>query len=147
MKCEKLSHRISVPHKPKRIAHYYSLELAKLSPSINRPDIARPKSNYWNQQQRYTTPEVRYRSYRRGAKQRSISFFLTFDQFMTFWGQECYYCHSDMQGLIGLDRLDSNQGYQLDNLVSSCKTCNRLKSDLPSTHYIEHCKKVAAVHS
>jgi len=90
--------------------------------------------------------------YKGGAKKRHLSWSLTKDEFERFIFSSCYYCgalpsiaqnvfnktrykqvrseqakrrHED--GLIrtnGIDRIDSNLGYSLDNCVTSCKDCN-----------------------
>lgn len=47
---------------------------------------------------------------------------------MRFLDQPCYYCgHPLNETGIGLDRLDSDRGYVLDNVVPCCGTCNMAK--------------------
>jgi hypothetical protein len=77
---------------------------------------------------RNTTPRGRYVTYKNGAKARNISFDLSFDQFMEFWQADCSYCGRPIP-TIGLDRIDSSKGYELDNVVSCCARCNRMKMD------------------
>ena len=72
-------------------------------------------------------PATRYASYRYDAKKRSIPFFLTREEFLTFWQTNCHYC-GDQLATIGIDRIDNGIGYTIDNCVSCCWECNRIKS-------------------
>lgn len=80
-----------------------------------------------------TTPAGRYRKARWLAHERGFEFELTFEQYSALISQPCYYCHDRFGEFVkrgvGLDRLNSNIGYILGNVVSSCGRCNRLKSD------------------
>ena len=69
-----------------------------------------------------------YSVYKSGAKKRDLDFDLTFDQFMSFWQQDCSYCKRPIP-TIGIDRVDSNIGYSLENCVSCCSICNCMKLD------------------
>jgi hypothetical protein len=66
------------------------------------------------------------------AKNRKIDFSLTFEEYIESISQPCFYC-SDYFGKveagIGLDRVDSSEGYLKQNVVSCCKTCNIIKHD------------------
>jgi len=45
----------------------------------------------------------------------------------------CYYCGGPLPNYgAALDRLDSNIGYSVDNVVPCCKYCNTIKSNLLS---------------
>jgi len=44
--------------------------------------------------------------------------------------------------LNGIDRVDSSLGYAVENCVSCCKTCNRMKMALPLSSFQEHIKKI-----
>ena len=70
----------------------------------------------------------RYNSYKSGAKRRSLPFELSFDEFMIFWQANCHYC-GDQIATIGIDRIDSNVGYSLENCVPCCARCNYVKLD------------------
>ena len=81
---------------------------------------------------------------KRGAKDRGLEFTLTKEQFKAQCEMNCVYCehepdnndldHSrNLNGAWlhnGLDRIDSNKGYTIDNVQPCCFTCNRLKSDM-----------------
>lgn len=83
---------------------------------------------------------------------------LTVDDFSSLIHQPCYYCgkhpssdnmwnkgaqriSSDEEVFInGIDRIDSSKGYTIDNCVSCCKICNRMKSDLSVAEFMNHIK-------
>ena len=70
----------------------------------------------------------RIQSFKRGAKQRNISYNLSDEFAEKLLQQECYYCGTSE--FIGIDRLDSLKGYSEDNCVSCCKYCNLMKNKL-----------------
>ena len=62
------------------------------------------------------------------AKQRGVPAFLTDEQFKTLCSSPCHYCGGfSKSGINGVDRSDSTKGYQLENCVSCCSTCNTAK--------------------
>lgn len=70
----------------------------------------------------------RWQMYKANAIKRNISFEITLSDFSKYWKQPCEYCGTAIE-LIGLDRIDSNKGYIMDNLVSCCSRCNEMKND------------------
>lgn len=93
----------------------------------------------WKKRRNY--PKNKYRIYKKGAETRGIEFNLTFEQFMFFWQKPCSYCGDRIEA-VGLDRVDSNKGYILDNIVPCCGICNRMKRKLSKEEFINHCKKI-----
>lgn len=87
-------------------------------------------------------PKAKYLNYKDNARERKISFSLTLEQFKTFWQKPCYYCKEEIE-TIGLDRIDNNKGYVLENCVSCCKTCNFMKGRLSDKYFIVKCKQIA----
>lgn len=68
------------------------------------------------------------------AKKRNIEFSISLDDFRVKIQDPCYYCNFLLGNIIktgsGLDRIDSDKGYTIDNVVSCCAFCNKIKSDL-----------------
>jgi hypothetical protein len=90
--------------------------------------------------------------------------FLTFEQFYSLSQQNCFYCdmppansyndfaHKRKRGdwasdfsiangtfvHSGLDRANSDLGYEFSNVVPCCKTCNRFKLDIPITMFVDN---------
>ncbi len=86
-------------------------------------------------------PKAIYGHYKKGAKIRSIPFQLSFEEFMTFWQQPCFYCGLEIK-TIGIDRVENKQGYFMENLVSCCARCNRAKSDMSKAEWIEFIRRL-----
>ena len=85
--------------------------------------------------------------YKKGAWDRNLCFDLTREEFERIVQEPCYYCGSDKQskqmynkrGLVyytGIDRVDNDKGYILDNCVACCKKCNLDKKSV-TKHIIE----------
>lgn len=93
-------------------------------------------------------------SYKRHAKNRNYSWDLTKDQTRFLTKQNCHYCNSSPTNKIGgtrcnekyvyngIDRKNNNLGYILENCVSCCKTCNRMKSDMTYDDFLIHIDKI-----
>lgn len=80
-------------------------------------------------------------SYQRSAKRRGISWQITREQARRLFQEECYYCgalpgnvhqnptlNGDYQ-YNGIDRVDNEAGYSIENVVACCKFCNYAKAD------------------
>lgn len=80
---------------------------------------------------------------------------LTEKQFRILTKQNCYYCNkapiqrgrlkSMPNGIYfynGLDRVDNNKGYTIENVVPCCGICNHAKSDMPYDEFIGWIKRV-----
>lgn len=87
--------------------------------------------------------------YKKAAKRatRTLYFRLTFDQFVELTKRNCHYCglHPSMSKRTsvnepfiwysGVDRKDSNLGYDTENCVPCCKRCNRAKWDMSISEF------------
>ena len=95
------------------------------------------------------------RTYLHGSKQRKINFNLSLEQFRKLVTGNCFYCgekpsqevkvSSEYSTFIynGIDRVDNAKGYEIENTVSCCSVCNRMKNVLNAAVFVEWCKKVA----
>jgi len=89
----------------------------------------------------------RYGHYKQSADRRNLKFELTIEQFSNFVENSCAYCnlppHKDYFNyktkesikLNGIDRIDSDKGYSLENCNSACTFCNYAKSDLSELEF------------
>lgn len=101
-------------------------------------------------------------SYRSGAKNRNLCFELSFDQFKSIVIQNCHYCGAQPKLNIldkkeknhpnhcaidvymnGIDRIDSNIGYIIDNCVPCCAICNRAKMDQPYDKFVNYINRLS----
>lgn len=69
----------------------------------------------------------RYGTYQHNAKRKGLAFKLTLEQFTSFSDKPCEYC--GRMGVVGIDRVDNNAGYEEDNCVPCCKNCNSGKNN------------------
>lgn len=107
-----------------------------------RPIGVKPKCKICSKTYRAGMPEmVKFAQYKSGAKRRGLEFRLTKDEFQTFWQKPCSYC-GDRILTIGLDRIDSEKGYFIDNVIPCCSICNTMKLAIPRSIFIEHCYKI-----
>lgn len=93
------------------------------------------------------SPHVRYTVYQRNAKNKNRNFDLSEDDFIEISNQPCVYCgeYSDTyngEPFNGIDRIDSNLGYFIDNCVPCCATCNRMKMDLDVDDWMGKMKQI-----
>lgn len=55
----------------------------------------------------------------------------------------CFYCnHSDLIINLGIDRIDSNKSYYIENCVPCCSMCNYMKKDLIQEDFVRHVRKI-----
>ena len=85
----------------------------------------------------------RYNAYKHDSKRKNRKWDLTQKEFKSFWQKPCYYCGGEIK-TIGLDRIDSEKDYTLDNLVPCCKWCNIMKNNYTKEEFIKHCKKITS---
>lgn len=91
-----------------------------------------------------------YLSYKKDSNRRgrAYKFSLSFEEFKKLIKRPCYYCKAEPEtrkfhysGLKlevnGIDRINNTKGYTLENCVPCCKTCNRMKSDLSHSVFME----------
>ena len=91
--------------------------------------------------------EAAYRKYKaieKGSLMRGIAFELTFNEYLKYYQQPCYYC--DILS-IGLDRICSVLSYNAQNVVPCCPICNMMKASIEQDAFLNHCKRIAFKHS
>jgi hypothetical protein len=93
--------------------------------------------------------------YKKSAKERGLSYNLTREEFKEITSKNCYYCDNTPGNIrnarnrnnggytfTGIDRLDSNYGYEIWNVVPSCFLCNKMKTNLPLEVFLSHIQKI-----
>ena len=95
-----------------------------------------------------------FSKYKQSANRRGHSFELTKEQFKEITQQDCYYCGAKPNQKVGMemlfgeyihngiDRVDNNKGYTIDNVVPCCKICNYAKRELTLQEFKGWVKKV-----
>lgn len=92
-----------------------------------------------------------YSKYRSSAKKRGHSFNLTSDEFRELTSSNCFYCGVTPAQEVyaqksdgytpyihnGIDRCNNSQGYNKENCVSCCTTCNYFKHSLTAKAFLQ----------
>lgn len=98
-----------------------------------------------------------YNLYKQGAKRRGYSFSISLDLFKELCNLPCAYCGclpatkmETGRGRVfygsfvynGLDRVDNAVGYDVNNVVPCCTSCNILKHKIPKKDFLSKIKKI-----
>jgi hypothetical protein len=111
------------------------------------------KGRYKNNDPTLALYKSKYRAYKNGAKNRELDFFLIEEEAYQLFKSNCFYCniepclslfpftkHDSERPVVyanGIDRIDSNRGYVVDNVVPCCHICNRAKSDMNQQEFLK----------
>lgn len=87
-------------------------------------------------------PDRIFKVYQWAAKRRNLTFNLTYEQFLTFWQKPCFYGQHGIE-TIGLDRINNDAGYEMNNVVPCCKVCNYMKADMSQDEFRAHVRSIA----
>ena len=86
-----------------------------------------------------------YDQYRKNAEKRGLTFNLTRSLFAALTHEPCMYCGGTYyKGYNGIDRINSNYGYESWNVAAACKTCNLAKNNLPVNEWVSWLKRIKA---
>jgi hypothetical protein len=107
--------------------------------------------------------------YKRGAKRRGIYYALSREEFRYLVSQDCHWCGERPKSynpyynrktnekkigitdnwakkqeifINGIDRVDNNIGYVLNNCVPCCTKCNEMKMDKTVSEFLNHIHKI-----
>jgi hypothetical protein len=85
-------------------------------------------------------------SYIKEAKRRSIEFQLSKEIFCDIVKKTCHYCGeiNNEKQFNGVDRIDSNKDYILENCVSCCSLCNYLKNKFSIDIFIKRVQHIVS---
>jgi len=95
-----------------------------------------------------------YLAYKKGAEYRDLTFNLSKDEVRNLVGKPCHYCgalpNNEMKSRFnsgsyyynGIDRINSNFGYELTNVVPCCWKCNEAKKARDYKEFISWIRQV-----
>jgi hypothetical protein len=87
---------------------------------------------------------LQYNVYTRSARDKNLTFELSFDDYKTIVGQSCCYCGIIQDhGFNGIDRINQQNGYVVDNCVSCCQMCNYIKNTVTATVFVKRAEHIA----
>jgi len=104
-------------------------------------DIIQSKSDY-SKYSDMTSSE--YTKYKTRAEEKNLAFELSKEEFFNLQENNCYLCDrlSENTRKNGIDRIDNNLGYTLDNTASCCSDCNYMKRDHNLQVFLDHLYKI-----
>ena len=89
-----------------------------------------------------------FTEYKNKTKRYDYDFELSLEQFEELVKQPCKYCNCIQdKGFNGIDRVDSMGGYTLNNVVSCCFICNRMKGALDNITFIKRIEHILSQNS
>lgn len=77
--------------------------------------------------------------YMHKAKERGLRFALSYDEMHDLLGRPCAYCGGEGGGI---DRIDSDKGYEAGNVNPCCWECNQMKNDTPLAEWVARMKQI-----
>ena len=108
------------------------------------------KQRYNDNHKRFVEKNVDYRFsvMKAAAKRRGIIFDLDFSEYLPLTLLPCHYCGDSLPRRGGgLDRVDNNKGYSVDNIVPCCQYCNQAKMNQTQSEFIARCVRIAEKHN
>ena len=97
----------------------------------------------------YSSTTGRYNIYKKNAKKRNIIFDITKEQFDNITSQPCFYCgeyskqSTEGEVYTGIDRIDSQGEYSINNIVPCCAVCNKMKMELSKNDFLAQIEKIS----
>lgn len=97
--------------------------------------------NAWSNQRAAT-----FEAYRKRAETKGLCFDLQRDDFERLCAGDCHYCGRGTTDIHrnGVDRMDDDHGYVIDNCVTCCGQCNHSKREIAAHEFISKAIAVAS---
>jgi hypothetical protein len=84
-----------------------------------------------------------WKTYRRSAIDKNLSFEFTLDDFKELTTKKCYYCGElQEKGFNGIDRKNCDDNYVKEYCVPCCSTCNYIKGSLNDTVFLKRIEHI-----
>ena len=95
-------------------------------------------------QEKINSADKQFGVYKTCAQSKQLEFTITKGDFMDMVVLPCHYCGIiQPKGFNGLDRLDSSEGYIVNNIVSCCEMCNMMKTCLSPTVFVNRATHIS----
>jgi hypothetical protein len=87
--------------------------------------------------------KARYSQMKVQCKLHGVELGLEYEDLCAFFKEQatCYYC-GGANTTYGLDRIDNDKGFSLDNCIPSCKVCNNLKRNSTLSAFLERAERL-----
>ena len=130
-------------HRQRRIDEDISEYLKRNAQNAKQWRENNPEKTKENNKSRLENLNIHYSNYIRSARDKNLDFEISQEEFNKIVKETCHYCNViQKRGFNGIDRLDSNKGYVLDNCVSCCKTCNYMKCSLSTDVFLKRIEHI-----
>lgn len=83
--------------------------------------------------------KMRFSATKKKCEKKGRIFNLTLEKWSSLMDGVCHYCGSEGGGV---DRIDSNKGYEVGNVVPCCGICNRMKLNHSTDFFYNHIEKI-----
>ena len=94
------------------------------------------KRNY--KAEMFANMKSQYTMYFKSSLKRNKEFLINFEDFCEIITKPCHYCNDIIEGETnGIDRLNNDIDYTLENCVPCCEICNRMKHFYHPTFFVE----------
>ena len=102
----------------------------------------------------YSVENRYYNGYKSDTKRNNRKFNISFKKFMEMIQLKCHYCGSKPNLKIfnkgksrfkivnGIDRINSNKGYLINNIITCCSKCNLMKNVFSVNDFLSHVDKI-----
>lgn len=139
----------------------FTIKPYALMKKIEKDNLLIQKLNYEinNNIHQLGTRKRLYQEYKENARKRSIEFNISFETFNNTIIENCYYCGSEPTEVSnrfktrqdkkqitlkqnGIDRLNNNLGYVINNIVTCCSKCNLMKNIYSVDDFLNHVYKI-----
>jgi len=96
----------------------------------------------------FRTINGKYSALISSAKRRGIHVSLSKQEYeLLVTNQNCYYCNGALsEAGHSLDRVDSDRGYTIDNVVPCCARCNMILGDMSKTEAYTHMRQMLQIY-
>jgi hypothetical protein len=85
-----------------------------------------------------------YKTFILSSENRNKKIDISKEQYYKIINMDCYLCGKNNTPTHEnyIDRVDNNIGYEILNILSCCKTCNKMKKDYILKDFLNHCSKI-----
>lgn len=149
---EELLEKYNLKQSRTSLSNYFQKIKNKYGITGNKNSVKFSQASRKKKQKTYLPEHHLFGKYKYSAKERSIEFQLSFEEFQSLVRKNCFYCNTKPQQRVkhkkdigyfnGIDRLDNNKEYILSNCVSCCKLCNTAKMSLSLEEFKSHINKI-----
>jgi len=113
---------------------------------LKHKNLEKQRAYYW-QNRIQNRIKFNFSSMKASSKARHILFDLTLEEYYPLALLPCFYCGDDLPRFGGgLDRIDSNKGYILINVIPCCSYCNFGKNNQTQEDFLARCIRIADKH-